>query len=134
VQVYGSHVGVYHELHPFFFAIQQFLAKFGRSGNGQDTLLKFASEQIKARQEAVKGVQQKAIPSDDFLAKVLEKHEANPEFFTMADVLQACSMNIGAGSDTTGISLTAIMWFLIKNPHTLFKVGRKGQSNITAQD
>ena len=38
---------------------------------------------------------------------------------TMNNVLGS---NVGAGSDTTGISLTAIIYFLIKNPPAYRKV------------
>ena len=37
----------------------------------------------------------------------------------MYDVLMACRTNIGAGSDTTGISLSAVMYHLCRNPRTL---------------
>lgn len=60
--------------------------------------------------------------NDDFLAKTLRLHRANPEKFPFRDVLSVCVTNIGAGSDTTSVSLSGIMYGLIKNPEALKKV------------
>jgi cytochrome P450 len=129
-QAYSSLAGVYHELHPLLFSIQQFFSKFGLSGNGLQAMLVFSEDQIKERQESLKDVEQKPVPSDDFLAKVLARHEESPESFNMADVLDACATNIIAGSDTTAISLTAIVWYLMKYPQALSRVMKSVQSSL----
>jgi cytochrome P450 len=104
------------------FSIQQVFSKIGLGGNGLQVMLDFSEQQVKERQESLKDVEQKPVLSDDFLAKVLARHEENPDSFSMADVLDACATNIIAGSDTTAISLTAIVWFLMKYPQSLLRV------------
>lgn len=133
-QAYSSLVGVYHELHPILFRIQQFFSKFALRGNGFQAMIEFSEEQVKERQESLKRVEKKPVPSDDFLAKVLARHEQSPESFTMADVLDACALNIIAGSDTTAISLTAIVWFLIKNPQTLNRLREEVDAKIAERE
>jgi hypothetical protein len=90
-QAYSSLVGVYHELHPLLFSIQQFLSKFGFNSNGLQAMIDFAGVQVKKRQELLEDVEQKPVPSDDFVAKILAKHEESPESFSMADVLDSCA-------------------------------------------
>jgi len=56
----------------------------------------------------------------DFLAKCIELNNASKlDQFTINNVIGA---NLGAGSDTTGISMTAIIYYLMKNPHSLQKL------------
>lgn len=85
-------------------------------------MIDFSGVQVKKRQELLEDVERKPVPSDDFVAKILAKHEESPESFSMADVLDSCAMNLIAGSDTTAISLTAIVWFLMKNHQSLSRV------------
>jgi cytochrome P450 len=58
----------------------------------------------------------------DFLSKLLRLHADNPEKVTMSDVFGTCMANIGAGSDTTGISLSAVIYYLCKNPEAMRKL------------
>ncbi|GKT67738.1 cytochrome P450 pisatin [Colletotrichum tofieldiae] len=56
---------------------------------------------------------------ESFLSKFLAKHYEEPEQFTNYHLLIGCASNMVAGSDTTGISLSAILYLLLKNPGTL---------------
>lgn len=60
----------------------------------------------------------------DFLSRTLELHEQNPEKFPFDAVHTTCITNIGAGSDTTSISLCAILHNLACHPKVLVKVLR----------
>ncbi|TLD07773.1 hypothetical protein PgNI_10176 [Pyricularia grisea] len=55
----------------------------------------------------------------DFVQTFLAKHEANPEVFTPYHIQSGCMANMVAGSDTTAISLSAVMYYLLKNPATM---------------
>jgi cytochrome P450 len=56
----------------------------------------------------------------DFLAKCIELSKAGKlDQFTINNVI---GTNIGAGSDTTGISMTAVIYFLMKHPACLQKL------------
>jgi cytochrome P450 len=61
-------------------------------------------------------------PTDDFLTKLLRMHALQPDKFSMANVYATCGTNIGAGSDTTSVSLAGIMYCLMGNPQSLQKV------------
>ncbi|KAL4774989.1 cytochrome P450 [Aspergillus nidulans var. acristatus] len=129
-QAYSSLAGVYHDLHPLMFSIQQVASKVGFGGNGLQVMLDFSEQQVKKRQESLKDVERKPVPSDDFLAKVLARHAEDPDSFSMADVLDACATNIIAGSDTTAISITAIVWFLMKYPQASLRLREEVDSKI----
>lgn len=62
---------------------------------------------------------------NDFLSRFLTAHETDPAFITNDRVLALTTANIFAGSDTTAISLRAVMYFLLKHPHTLAALMRE---------
>jgi cytochrome P450 len=48
----------------------------------------------------------------------LNAHSVDPQKITRDDIFSISAVNIGAGSDTTGITLSAIFYYLLKNPST----------------
>ncbi|KAI9048140.1 hypothetical protein LZ554_007935 [Drepanopeziza brunnea f. sp. 'monogermtubi'] len=54
----------------------------------------------------------------DIVTKILLAHEDNPERMTKTDLITMCQSNVGAGSDTTAITLSSIMYHLLKYPET----------------
>jgi cytochrome P450 len=72
-----------------------------------------------ARQKELQNPEEKEREgAPDFVSKFLQIHEQNPMKMTKLDIFTACQSNIGAGSDTTAITLSAILYYLIKNPTT----------------
>ncbi|KAL4929023.1 cytochrome P450 [Aspergillus undulatus] len=66
-------------------------------------------------------------PSDnrgtqDFLGKYLATHARDPNVFTPTHILFGSSQNVFAGSDTTAISLSSIVYHLSFNPDCLAKL------------
>ena len=55
----------------------------------------------------------------DFLTKLLQMHKDDPEKITMNHVRIGCMQNIGAGSDTTSVSLASVIYHLMRNPKQL---------------
>ncbi|RKK93892.1 hypothetical protein BFJ68_g15369 [Fusarium oxysporum] len=55
----------------------------------------------------------------DFLSKYVARHRKDPLTYNDWYVLSGCASNMTPGSDTTGISLSAIMYFLITSPKVL---------------
>ncbi len=92
---------------------------------GMSYLATFTGEQIQERLKG-SGDGKKVVSANDnnFLSQVLRMHSDQPDKFTMQDVFTTCITNIGAGSDTTSISLSSILLNLIKYPEILRKVRR----------
>lgn len=77
----------------------------------------FTGEQINQRKQALKvGDPAEKSQKKDFLSKLFHLHNENPERFPDAAIFTTCITNIGAGSDTTSISLCAIMQNLAESP------------------
>ena len=55
----------------------------------------------------------------DLITKLMRIQDESPEKIGKADIGSACMMNIGAGSDTTSISLSSVLFHLLKHPKTL---------------
>ncbi|EXJ79480.1 hypothetical protein A1O1_08744 [Capronia coronata CBS 617.96] len=55
----------------------------------------------------------------DFLSRFYEAHRKDPEFITRERVLALTVANMFAGSDTTAITLRAIFYHLLQNPHDM---------------
>ncbi|KAL3423004.1 cytochrome p450 pisatin [Phlyctema vagabunda] len=58
----------------------------------------------------------------DFIAKFLKIQNENPAKITDKDIRVSAVANVGAGSDTTSITLSAILYCLCKNPSTMKKL------------
>ncbi|KAH8758356.1 cytochrome P450 family protein [Diaporthe sp. PMI_573] len=108
--VYAARVGIYPELHKFLFL-------YGAAGaQAMVKIIKFVREEMK--QYAT----DKTIGDNFFLARALRLHKEKPDYFTDFEVYSTAAANINAGSDTTSISLTAVMWNLLKHPESLAKL------------
>lgn len=107
----GARLGHLPELRaPFLWFIRLFKVKMGF-----ESVNAAVDEQISLRKSGAS-----VSDRDDFLCKglrLLDAGKINPSnMFTMIGA------NIGAGSDTTGISATAIVYYLIKNPRCMQKL------------
>ena len=108
---YGSHAALLPELHPLIIWLQGALPfsspwKTVMGAIGGEIAKRTHGETFSDRQ--------------DFLEKCTElKKVGKMDHPTMFNTIGA---NIGAGSDTTGITLTAIIYYLMKNPECLRKL------------
>jgi cytochrome P450 len=118
---YATFTGIFSWLHPYLFPIRNWLA--GPTGTGRAYVMKFTQERIAEHQKE----QRKGIPVDgaeeeqttmDFLSKFFKKNAEDPNSFTMYHLAMGCVSNMVAGSDTTAITLSAILYYLLKNPKT----------------
>lgn len=108
---YGSMVGLVSEIHPWYLWFQN---AFPIKSHFEITQ-RVIRREIGARMQNVSSSDRK-----DFLAKCIELSKAGKlDQFTINNVL---GTNIGAGSDTTGISMTAVIYFLMKHPACLQKL------------
>jgi cytochrome P450 len=129
---YSTLVGIYASLHPVLFHLS---AKMPNSGaQGRLYLMDFVQKQIDARKterktrDVEKGhasSKQTEVGSglpEDFLEKIMNANEADPEKVTQYHIFMMGLSNIIAGSDTTAVSLSAILYQLLHNPRTMQKL------------
>ncbi|KAF2853429.1 cytochrome P450 [Plenodomus tracheiphilus IPT5] len=125
---YATHVGIYSWLHPYLFKIRNWMA--GATGVGRAYVMKFTQERIAEHQADEKngihvdagGAVEEGNGTEDFLTKFFKKNAADPQGFTMYHLAMGCVSNMVAGSDTTAISLSAILYYLLKNRDTFDKL------------
>ncbi|KAL2837823.1 cytochrome P450 [Aspergillus pseudodeflectus] len=109
--LYAANVGIFAEWHPI---LSRILALFPSSGMRH--LVAFAERQIGQGQEKLEAKGSYAQSSASFLEKLLGMHYQSQGKISMADLFTTCITNIGAGSDSTSISLTAILYNIFKHP------------------
>ncbi|KAI1299421.1 cytochrome P450, partial [Xylaria venustula] len=115
---YGVAVGIFPRLHPYFFKLQSLLP--GEKSSGFEDLSKFVHTKMDEFQHGSSTpIPQKEADGQTFLAKLFDKHRENPKEFTLYHIFMAAGANIGAGSDTSGIALSSILYHLMKYPRCI---------------
>lgn len=108
---YGSRIGLLSEIHP----ILAWIAKTTKQPIPFDKVLAFINANIAARQHG-------DLPTNrnDFLTKLLALRKA--EKISDLDVVTSLGANIAAGSDTTAISLSTVIYQLARHPEIAQKL------------
>lgn len=126
---YATLVGIYPSLHPLLYRLKNLLA--GKKGSGRAYIIKFTGERINEHRTNAKAVgidhvdkdlQADGSETESFLSKFMSKHTRDPEAFTREHTVTGCVSNMVAGSDTTAISLSAVLHHLLSNPDCLKKL------------
>ncbi|KAM0207474.1 hypothetical protein ACHAQD_012041 [Fusarium lateritium] len=94
--------------------IKIWLAKTGLL-NSSAPVAEFARKHLIERQREEESGLGKA-PRRDFLNRFKEAHKKDPDFITEQLVLALTVANMFAGSDTTGITLRAVFYYLLRDP------------------
>lgn len=113
--VYHGHVGLIPQIHQILFRIVEFAAG-GNPGAKLDQTI-FSAVDAHSN-DGLKGKEDKR--SESFVAKLIDLQRNGK--VTRDNVMDACGANVAAGSDTTGISLSAIVWYLYRSPEKLAKL------------
>jgi cytochrome P450 len=123
--IYSTLVGIYPKLHPYLYAALEKIP--GSGAAGRTYLMSFVQRKIEERDQARKegSYEPKSQESEDgkvpqdFLDKLTEAKEQNPDKVTPYHIFMMGLSNIIAGADTTAISLSAVLYYLITSPGTL---------------
>jgi cytochrome P450 len=110
---YSTFIGIFPLLHRFLFPLLPKSGGHGYIGN-------YTANQISRRENLLKNPSSNNHRNGpaDFVSKFLQIHEKNPKTMTRTDIFTICQSNIGAGSDTTAITLSSILYYLLKHPLT----------------
>jgi hypothetical protein len=109
------HTGICPWLRPILSSINTYMA--GNESGGFAFIGMFTRQQIDGSLYNGKGMGR-----EDFLTKFLALQASDPEKFTWQGLMIGCTTIIGAGSDTTSISLNSVVYNLWKHPETLQKL------------
>jgi cytochrome P450 len=104
-----SWVGQLPWAHTYHEIIKPYTGEFLATGKRNGSLRAFAGSLVKAR------MAHGGDPSD-MMTKFEAISKAKPTEFDGSDVLSAASTNVTAGSDTTAISMRAVVYYVLKNP------------------
>lgn len=131
---YATLTGVFAHLHPYLFALKNFMA--GSKGVGRAYVQNFTKERMAEHQTHPKTLstdektgfddedeqEDTSGKATDFLTKFFSRHTRDPDTFSTYHIAAGCAQNMVAGSDTTAISLSAIVYYLLKTPSCLQKL------------
>ncbi|KAH8887892.1 cytochrome P450 [Thozetella sp. PMI_491] len=122
---YSTLVGIYPDIYRLLFHVTSKLPNSGAKGRlfVQDFVAKHVALRQKERaagEKPLRGVE--GGKNIDFLDRLLAQHEEDPEKVTKYHVMMMGTSNIIAGSDTTAVSLDAVLYHLLKNPRVLAKL------------
>ncbi|CAK7240637.1 MAG: hypothetical protein STHCBS139747_002083 [Sporothrix thermara] len=107
--------------------IRMWMSKYGLL-NLNSPVVEFAKKRMEEaavqEKQGKDAVGQASIAGDnrkrrDFLARFKEAHVKDPAFIGTDRVLALTVANMFAGSDTTAITLRAVFYYLLKNPHIM---------------
>jgi cytochrome P450 len=119
--LYSSAIGMFPSWHQ---TILTLLSKMSTEVKGTAFIDAYADSLITSQREE-KAVNTNADGPSDFITKFLVTQRENPEKMTDKDIRVSIGANLGAGSDTTSITLSAIMYHLCKNPETMVKLRKE---------
>ena len=130
--MYSTLVGIYSSLNAYLFPVMSKLRLGGASGKAylsafiDETIAKRKAEPasaVKAREELTAQTEDgTSTGPQDFLGKWLAFHAEDPTRFTAHNIVVGMVANVIAGSDTTSTTLSAILYYLLKNPSTIAKL------------
>jgi cytochrome P450 len=131
VMMYSTLVGIYAWVHPYLYPLLEHIP--GTGAAGRTFFINFVRNRIvereaqrKAWKRDGKGVGSKEDLPKDFLDRLMDLEEdGQAKGVTKYHVSMMGLSNIGAGSDTTGVSLSSVLYHLIKTPDAMEKLRKE---------
>ncbi|KAH7161934.1 cytochrome P450 [Dactylonectria estremocensis] len=116
---YAAPMGIFSSLHRLIFPLRNYFT--GSRGSGRAYVISFTQDRITEHTAKLKAIGSKsdATTTVPFLIKFLKRSQESPRTFTSTHVTMGCTANMVAGSDTAAITLSAILYHLLKNPKCL---------------
>jgi cytochrome P450 len=123
--IYSTLIGIFPALHKYIYPVMNKLSIGGAAG--RTYLMNFVGERVQQRkaergQYADKSVSLDENAPQDFLEKLMVQNEDNPQKVTAYHIFMMGLSNIIAGADTTAISLSAVLYYLVRYPDTMQKL------------
>jgi hypothetical protein len=118
--VYCANVGVINEWHSLLYKVLPWIP----GSSGRSYMTQFSAQQLQEKIRETKSGGVGDAGRGDFLTRLWSMHEKDPGKIGHGTMMSVCLTNIGAGSDTTSISLSAILYHVFKNPACLEKVSK----------
>lgn len=125
-------IGIIPELRTVSFL---FMVLFRLGGaTGRSYFADFITSSVRERLAVIQSSKQESSHSDDggpttkaqdFIEKLLIQREKHPERITDYHFMSMAFVNVGAGADTTALSLSAVMYYLCRNPGVLSKLRKE---------
>ncbi|KFY96163.1 hypothetical protein V498_02853, partial [Pseudogymnoascus sp. VKM F-4517 (FW-2822)] len=123
---YSTYVGIFPKLHNILFPLLP-------STGGHSYVSSYTKSQIASREALLKDPEsQDRDGPPDFVSKFLALRAEDPDKMTTNDIFTICQSNIGAGSDTTAITLSSIFYHLLKHPATYKRLQDEIDAGIAA--
>lgn len=118
-------MGLYASLYPLVFKLIQTLSPKGEV-KGPEALRGYVEKQVSAFKKQPPST---SLP-ESFVTKFLRLQQERPDYITERSVFIAAAGNIAAGSDTTSITLSAILYYLCKTPRVMQKLRAELEAHI----
>ncbi|KAH7381087.1 putative cytochrome P450 pisatin demethylase [Cadophora sp. MPI-SDFR-AT-0126] len=128
--VYSTLAGIYAWAHPYLYTVMEKIP--GSGAAGRNYLMSFVNQKIETRnleRRKSKGANNEEGAPRDFLDKLTDAHEQDPGKVTPYHIFMMGMSNIVAGSDTTAISLSSVLLYLLTSPTAMTRL----RSEVDAQ-
>ncbi|KAJ8071205.1 hypothetical protein OCU04_001542 [Sclerotinia nivalis] len=112
--LYATFVGIWSWIHRLLYPLFPSTGGYGYLANFTENRI---AEKIKLLKDPRSGEKERE-GTPDIMTKILTASEKDPKRITRVDLFTTCQSNIGAGSDTTAITLSSVLYHLLKYPET----------------
>lgn len=126
--VYSTLVGIFPRLHPILYGVMERIP--GSGAAGRTYLMRFVQKKIDERNQSKFQAGPGQVSDDpagprDFLDRMSDAQQRDPEKVTPYHIFMMGVSNIIAGSDTTAVSLSSVAYYLMTSPMCLSKLRRE---------